>query len=196
MQRLSAIVLTAAVALTAATINVRAAEPLADRLFGGPVGAAKSYACFVRRYDPRHLARHPRQRVSAMKLLVAAERDPESKALVYAFKLAVRFRDRTETFQSGGECGHAADAESGHLGCGVDCDGGGIGLVLAKDDKSIVMKTERVRIWRDEAEDDEGQDLPQLGGADDRAFKLGRASLDTCKTLMKDHDEVAADSRE
>jgi hypothetical protein len=193
--RLLAFVLTAAVASTAATATARAAEPLADRLFGGPVGTQKSYACFVRRYDARHLARHPRQQVSAMKLLVAAETDPESKTLVYAFKLAVQFRGRTETFQSGGECGHAEDAESGHLGCGVDCDGGGIGLVLAKDDKSVVMKTERVRIWRDDAEDDEEQDLPQLGGGDDRAFRLDRATPDACKMLIKGDHDMAGVSR-
>ena len=192
--RLSAFVLSASVALIATATTARA-EALAERVFGGPVGAEKSYACFVRRYDARHLARHPRQQVSAMKLLVAAEPDPESKTLVYAFKLAVQFRGRTETFQSGGECAHSENAETGQLGCGVDCDGGGIDLMLAKDDKSVLMKTERVRIWRDDVEDEEEQGLPELGGADDRAFRLDRAGLDACKALIKAYGEVAAVSR-
>ena len=42
------------------------------RMFGGPLGQ-KTYACFVRRYDASHLAQHPKQKVSAMKLLVTAE---------------------------------------------------------------------------------------------------------------------------
>ena len=42
------------------------------RMFTKPPGN-KAYACFVRRYDPDHLARHPKQKVSAMKLLVTAE---------------------------------------------------------------------------------------------------------------------------
>src|SRR5258708_35546344 len=41
------------------------------RMFTKPPGN-KAYACFVRRYDPDHLARHPKQKVSAMKLLVSA----------------------------------------------------------------------------------------------------------------------------
>jgi hypothetical protein len=192
--RLSAFVLSATVALLAFANSARAAEPLAGRLFGDAVGAEKSYACFVRRYDAAHLAKHPRQQVSAMKLLVTAETDPESKTLGYSFKLAVRFRGRTETFQSGGGCSRGEGNETGQLGCGVDCDGGGIDLMLAKDDQSVLLKTERARIWRDDA-DDEEQHLPQLGAADDRAFKLRRASLDACEMLMKDHDEVAAASR-
>ena len=37
------------------------------RTFAGPL-AAKAYACFVRRYDTNHLARHPKQKLGAMKL--------------------------------------------------------------------------------------------------------------------------------
>jgi hypothetical protein len=192
--RLSAFLLSAIVALLAAATSTRAAEPLAGRLFAGAVGAEKTYACFVRRYDAGHLARHPRQHVSAMKLLVSAETDPESKTLSYSFKLAIRFRGRTETFESGGGCSRGEGIEAGRLGCGVECDGGGIEVILAKDDQSVLMKTEGARVWRNDA-DDEEQDLPQLGGAGDRAFKLRRASLDACETLMKDHDEVAATSR-
>ena len=48
------------------------------RTFAGP-RAAKTYACFVRRYDANHLAQHPKQRVGAMKLLVEAEDLPEDK---------------------------------------------------------------------------------------------------------------------
>src|SRR6478752_2743548 len=50
------------------------------RMFGGPLGQ-KTYACFVRRYDAGHLAQHPKQKVSAMKLLVTAEDAPEDKTV-------------------------------------------------------------------------------------------------------------------
>jgi hypothetical protein len=43
-----------------------------SRIFGGPL-SQRTYACFVRRYDANHLAPHPKQRVSAMKLLVTAQ---------------------------------------------------------------------------------------------------------------------------
>jgi hypothetical protein len=41
-------------------------------MFAKPPGD-KAYACFVRRYDADHLARHPRQKVGTMKPLVGAE---------------------------------------------------------------------------------------------------------------------------
>ena len=58
--------------------NARAAA-FDKRLFAGPVGA-RTYACFIRRYDANHLAQHPRQKVNAKKLLVTAENPPESSA--------------------------------------------------------------------------------------------------------------------
>ena len=48
------------------------------RMFAGPIGQ-KTSACFVRRYDASHLAQHPKQKVSAMKLLVTAENPPEEE---------------------------------------------------------------------------------------------------------------------
>ncbi len=51
------------------------------RMFTKPP-AKKAYACFVRRYDPDHLARHPKQKVSTMKLLVTAETPPEEKITI------------------------------------------------------------------------------------------------------------------
>src|SRR4051794_36154047 len=51
--------------------KARAAE-FDVRMFTKPPGK-KAYACFVRRYDHVHLARHPLQKVNAMKLLVTAE---------------------------------------------------------------------------------------------------------------------------
>src|SRR5688572_13724165 len=50
------------------------------RMFAGPLNQ-KTYACFVRRYDASHLAQHPKQKVSAMKLLVTAEDAPEDKTV-------------------------------------------------------------------------------------------------------------------
>jgi hypothetical protein len=114
-----------------------------QRLFGGPADPQKSYACFARTYDASHLAYHPRKKVSAMKLLVTAEPEPESRALVYSFRLSLQYRDRRGVFNSSGECGHAETAGTGRFGCGVDCDGGGIEVALAKNDKSILVKVER-----------------------------------------------------
>ena len=66
-------------------------------MFGGPL-SQKTYACFVRRYDASHLAQHPKQKVSAMKLLVTAEDAPEDKTVNYSFRLGFKYRHRAGNF--------------------------------------------------------------------------------------------------
>jgi hypothetical protein len=182
------------VAVAAASPNAFAADSgsaFASRLFDGPV-KQKSYACFVRVYDADHLARHPRQKVSAMTLLVTAEKVPEDASLNYSFRLGLKYRNRHGAFDSSGDCGHADSAASGHLGCGVDCDGGGLDVNLTADNKSVMVKVERIRIWRDNKPDDEASNHSLVAGADDRLFRLDRASLMTCKPLITDRKELAA----
>ena len=184
----------ALVAVAAPGSNAFAADKgtaFATRLFGEPV-SQKSYACFVRVYDADHLARHPLQKVSAMTLLVDAEKVPEDASLNYSFRLGLKYRNRNGAFDSSGNCGHADSATSGHLGCGVDCDGGGLGVDLTADNKSVMVKVERIRIWRDNRPDDEASNASLIAGADDRLFRLDRASLMTCKPLISDRKELAA----
>src|SRR5258708_25997580 len=109
------------------------------RMFGAPIGKKTAYVCFVRRYDADHLARHPLQKVSAMKLLVTAEHPPEDTTTGYSFRLGLKYRHRKGDFDSSGFCGHVIAEDAGNelrLGCGVDCDGGGIDVALSQDDKS------------------------------------------------------------
>jgi hypothetical protein len=165
------------------------------RLFAADIGKKKkSYVCFVRVYDPDHLARHPLQKVSAMKLLVAAERVPEDKLLNYSFRLGVKFRKRPGDFDSSGDCGHGRTPENAgdkaQLGCGVDCDGGGITVELTPEAKSTLVRLDSIRIWRNNKPEDEGLNLE--GGADDRVFRLDRASLEECRSLVHDRKELAA----
>src|SRR5436305_14050315 len=64
-----------------------------NRMFAGAIGQ-KTYASFVRRYDATHLAQHPRQKVSAMKLLVAAEIAREENTTNYSFHLSLQYPHR------------------------------------------------------------------------------------------------------
>jgi hypothetical protein len=166
----------------------------AANLFAGKVEKNRNYACFVRVYDAAHLARHRLQKVKAMKLLVNAETDEESAQLKYSFRLGVNFVNRQGNFDSSGDCGAglatiAGDSKA-QIGCGVDCDGGGISIELTKDNKATLVRLERIRIWKNNKPEDEGLDLS--GGADDRIFRLDRASLDLCKALITDRKELAA----
>jgi hypothetical protein len=129
-----------------------------------------------------------------MKLLLTAERMPEDEALNYSFRLGVSFRHRPGDFDSSGDCGHvkASESEQGktQLGCSVDCEGGGITVELARDDKSTLVRLDSIRIWRNNKPDEDG--FPLSGGADDRVFRLDRANLDKCRSLVTDRQELAA----
>ena len=162
------------------------------QMFGGPPGH-KTYACFVRRYDASHLAQHPKQKVSAMKLLVTAEEASEDKTVNYSFRLGFKYRHRAGNFDSSGFCSHTVAENNGgeiRLGCGVDCEGGGIGVAM-RDDRSALIRLERIRIWeRNKADDDASNDL--VGGADDKIFRVDRADLHECSDLVTDREELAA----
>jgi hypothetical protein len=169
------------------------AEAFDARMFARTPGA-KAYACFVRRYDAAHLARHPKQKVGAMKLLVTAEIPEGESSLGYSFRLGVKFRHRAGDFDSSGYCNHALAESSGEeirLGCGVDCEGGGINVALSKDDRSAIVRLERIRIWQNNKPDDEAEE-ELVAGADDRIFRLDRAGLSECALLVTDRQELAA----
>jgi len=196
----------AATVLLAAASHAAGAEPVkesakqdntfANKLYAADVAQQKkTFACFVREYDVAHLAKHPKQKVSAMKLLVTAEQVPEDENINHSFTLGVKFRNKPGDFRSGGSCGHAkaSDSENGkeHLGCSVDCDGGGIDVELADDAKSTIVRVGSVTIWDPKKPDTEDR-LYLDGGADDRVFRLDRAPLEMCKSLVTERDELVA----
>lgn len=173
------------------------------RMFGGSAPQPKGYACFVRRYDTAHMAQHPLQKVTVMKLLITAEMVPDDKVLEYSFRLGVNFRDRPGDFDSSGDCGHAAvtkvpdNAETEipagvDIVCGVDCDGGGVTVSLANKDASLIVKPlDRIRIWKGK-NFDETATTALNAGAVDKVFRLDRTKLDECAPLVADRKELAA----
>ena len=129
-------------------IDKAAADAFDGRMFGA-TPAKKSYACFVRKYDSAHLAQHPKQKVSTMKLLMTAEIPSDASTFNYSFRLGVKYRNRSANLESFGDCGHVVAEDAGQeirFGCGVDCDGGGLGVALAKDDKSATVGLARVPV--------------------------------------------------
>ncbi|QWG15683.1 hypothetical protein KMZ29_06555 [Bradyrhizobium sediminis] len=174
-------------------IDKAKADAFDVRMLAKPPGN-KAYACFVRRYDPEHLARHPLQKVRAMKLLITAEIPPDENTTNYSFRLGVKYRHRAGDFDSSGSCGHVISEDAGHeirFGCGVDCDGGGIVVAMSKDDKSAIIRLERVRIWQNNKPDEEAEDS-LVAGADDRIFRLDRVEARECASLVTDRKELAA----
>jgi hypothetical protein len=171
----------------------RSAE-FSTRMFGAPIGKKAAYACFSRRYDQAHLAQHPLQKVTAMKLLVTAQDPAEEHSSALSFRLGFKFRHRKGDFASSGYCRHTvaeANADELRLGCGVDCDGGGIEVALSNDDKSATVRVQRVRIWRASNQNIERDDELNAG-ADDDTFRLERISSSECAPLVTDRKVLAA----
>jgi hypothetical protein len=169
------------------------AEAFNARMYAGTPGKT-AYACFVRRYDSEHLARHPKQKVASMKLLVSAEIDGEDKQLHNSFRLGFRYRHRSGDFDSSGSCHHTVLTKEGNevrLGCGVDCEGGGIGVALSKDDKSAIVRLASVRVWLHNKPDDEAE-RSLVAGSDDGIFQLERTDNSECAALVTDRKELAA----
>ena len=108
--------------------------------------------------------------------------------------MGVTFRGRRQTFESAGDCNHPVitETEDGldRIGCGVDCDGGGLGLALTNNDKSVLVSLEEIRIWRP---NDNGENSPRFRAcADDKRFRLDRTKLIDCGSLAEDRKELAA----
>jgi hypothetical protein len=167
----------------------------AKRVFADNLDKATQYACFSRHYDAQHLAQHPLQKVSVMRLLVSAERDPEDKTLKYSFRLGVNFRNRPGDFDSSGDCAHLTGDDAAKqkidFGCGVDCDGGGININLAQDNASVIVKLESIRIWKGKDYDEDAATSLQAG-ADDKVFRLDRTNMNDCASLAANRKELAA----
>ena len=184
--------------LASASVAARAEIPVktedfATRLVAAKPTGEKTFACFTRRYDAAHLGRHPQQKVSAMKLLVSVEKQPDQEELGYSFRLGVKFRGRAGNFDTAGECGDARASEVREgiaLRCFVDCDGGGVDVALAPDDKSLTIKVDAIRIFPAGADDEDDHEMLE-GGTDDRVFRLDRADIEACKSLA-DGEELAA----
>jgi len=206
MTRMLSIAVTAAVLIAGlgmaraedapAKIDPAQSDAFKQRLFGSST-AKKSYACFTRRYDADHLARHPLQKVASMKLLVKFEADEQPNAIPYSFKLDLKYRNSKQERESAGTCAVMLDQATGkniEFGCGVDCDGGGFDLVFAKDRDAMVLKTSRVRTWlRGKEPEETAEDL--IAGADDKSFRLDRTNLRDCVELAQDKDERLALNR-
>jgi hypothetical protein len=160
------------------------------RMFGGPVGD-KASACFVRRYDAHHLARHPRQKVGTLKLLVTAEKAP-GEPTSYAFHLGVQFCNRPGSFDGGSTCDQIVGEDSGReiiFSCHEGCESLGLEIALAKNNKSTIVRLDSIPIWPHGKPDGETETLQ--GGADDRVFRVERVDNKECDELISDQEKVA-----
>jgi hypothetical protein len=184
------IVLACLAALAAAVAQAQDGEkrsPLPEHL------PLRTEACFGRVYDAKHLAAHPKQRVTSFHLArgfssdLNAEEEPlppeqlldadgeYSHVLVTAY---VRFRDRPGVFSNGLNCLRGND---GSVRCGVDCDGGSFKLKAAGRD-SVLLENEGFVVVGGcgASEDEREQEEFVRPGADDRVFRLDKKPVSVC----------------
>jgi hypothetical protein len=164
------------------------------RLMGKAPGPKTSYACFTRVYDVAHMAAHPVQKATSMKVLVTMEKDKETQEPTFSFVMGVTKRASSKLWTTGGHCGQLRDGNDEgpvtRLGCGVECDGGGIGIAMGEDNRSIRVSTEGVRVSpKGESPEESGVDF---GGGDDQLFRLDRTAVADCAILLEDRKEAAA----
>lgn len=197
MKILNALAVVAALAATAPlaahaqdALDPAKAAAFDKRVFAGRVGE-KAFACFVRRYDATHLKQHPKQKVSAMKILVTAG-NPPGEPTAYTYRLGVQFRNRPGNFDGNSSCSHFVAEDAGNeirFSCAVECGGGGLEIALSKDDKSAIVRLESIAIWDRKHPDGEGETLQ--GGADDKVFRVDRADSKECAELLANGEELA-----
>jgi hypothetical protein len=152
------------------------------RVFGGPVGE-KASACFVRHYDAAHLKQHPKQKISAIKLLLTAETKPDEPTS-YAYKVGVQFRNKPGNFDGGSGCGHIENEEGQkeiRFTCDVECGGGGLDVAMSKDDKSAIVHLEVIGVW--DRKHPKRDAITLEGGADDKVLRLDRVDDAQCADL-------------
>ena len=156
--------------------------------------APGAQACYARTYDPDHLKRHPKQTVTEMvfslryvtlgeeeAVIVATEGGgTEKRYFDYDFTLAAKTKEHDRTLYASGDC---ASAEG--IGCGVECDGGGIEIEpIAGDKDSILMRfSESGYIRMTLGCGDEENSVELKPGEDDKVFKLAKAPAAICTAL-------------
>lgn len=149
-------------------------------------------ACFGRVYDAKHLASHPKQRVTAFHLSREfrpdpySEDEPSSEAemkdydgenaniLVTAY---VRFRDSKGVYMNGLTC---RKSDSGVVFCGIECDGGS--FHLRPNGASLLLENNGfVVVGGCGASEDERENEEFVRpGADDKLFRLDPRPFAAC----------------
>lgn len=184
MPRISIVLLLTAI--TSATAQEKKESPLPSHL---PLATE---ACFGRVYDAKHLAGHPKQRVTSFHLSREFRSDPHSEeepsseaemkdydgehasVLVTAY---VRFRDRRGVYMNGLTC---RKNDSGVVFCGVDCDGGSFNL--RPSGASLLLENRGfVVVGGCSASEDERENEEHVRpGADDKVFRLDPKPFAAC----------------
>ena len=130
--------------------------------------------CFFRTYDKAHLANHPDQLVTAVKLKIYPAPDDATKTW---FNIQIQRRGDLKALQTAGECRNDGQG----MNCGVECDGGGA-KVTPWSASTLQMTLESIRMTPC-GEDPEVAAIDVTGGKDDKIFRLERVDDLVCEGM-------------
>lgn len=136
--------------------------------------------CYARIYTPEHLAKHPKQKVTEIGFRLAYYRFPPDEFYPqgqrnYYFALTAKRKGSARLLTARGECGPNGNS----IGCGVECDGGGVSVTRRPGDKILVSLGKGGWIRMSEG-CDEGDAVDLEAGEDDREFLLSRLPDSAC----------------
>lgn len=135
--------------------------------------------CFGRKYDAKHLAAHPDQKVTEIRynLTWHVFSEEEGGQGAYLFLLSAKRRGDRELLHASGPC----MVREGKVFCGVECDGGGL-YAKRRDDGSLLLSFDDmwgIRMTPDCGEEEE--DAVSLEpGKDDKSFRLDPLPASAC----------------
>ena len=184
MMRVSALFCLLGLALIA---PAQAAQPteFVTFLAGKKPGQGKTFACFTRTYDEAHLAAHPQQSVTAVRMLVTVYSNMDYG---YQLRLGLNVRDRAERLDSVAECGNGSVRD--RLDRAAVCAGIGGKVLLAIENKNVVQLS--LPLGTDLWAPGQGQTSDIVKNAfaeDDKHFRLTRAPLAQCDDQALDDQE-------
>lgn len=133
--------------------------------------------CYGRGYDNAHMAKHPNQLVTEVKLKLHPLKD------YYPFTLSVRLRGRVQAYQTSAYC--HLQPNGGSLYCFNDCDESSFEISASRTTGSLLMQLQQVTFGFDC--ETGNQILPEeytlSSGIDDREFRLDPLPASECVDL-------------
>jgi hypothetical protein len=150
--------------------------------------------CFVRTYDKAHLAKHPDQLVTAVKLYIYHPPPDEARDATW-MKMEVKVRGRNVILTTSGICykeeeplntwdsrylKHLPPKDA--LRCRVECDGGSIAVASRGDHAMMHLGGIRMSV-KSYSCGGEPDDEVLLGNKDDQVFRLNRVNERECADM-------------
>jgi hypothetical protein len=193
MEEMMRLTIVSAILIVSATIVLFPAAAITETLRG----------CFTRTYSKTHLAQHPDQVVTTVKLRIY---QAPSDTNTSWFSIWIQRRGEYKALHSEGICGQKGSMTS----CFVECDGGGI-RVAPRSQSTVLMKLgvqqppfgpngelikqdERIRMtpcgsW----DNDDGSGIEVTGGKDDHEFLLDRVDDAICRGMPASVPKMSSD---